>query len=121
MHHGVPPSIVLAQFMNLGMTIVTAGDAVVRSRRLDLLVLQLSIFEALFLESGLKKAAAAAAAVIVGPVGLHIDKIFLSDNRPDYVPEVFGDGVAITLANNLAGVLHRKLDLSFFVPVGVDF
>ena len=120
MHYGVSSSIVLAQFVNLGMTIVTARDAAVRSRRLDLLVLQLSIFEALFLESGLKKAAAAAA-VIVGPVGLHFDKIFLSNNQPDYVPEVFGDGVAITLANDLTGVLYRKLDLSFFVPVGVDF
>ena len=121
MHNGVPPSIVLAQFMNLGMTIVAAGDAVIRSRCLDLLIFQLSIFEALLLESGLKKATAAAAAVIVGPVGLHVDKIFCPHDRLDDVPEVFGDGVAITLANDLTRVLHRKLDFTFFIPDGTDF
>ena len=121
MHHRVSPPIVFTQFVNLGMTIMTAGDAVIRSRCLDLLVFQLSIFETLLLETGLKKTAAAPAAVIIGSVGLHIDKVFFTHNRLNHISKVFGNGITITFTNDLARVLNRKLDFKFFVPVGTDF
>lgn len=120
MHNGVPPSIVLAQFMNLGMTIVAAGDAVIRSRRLDLPVFQPPEFQTLLLEAGLKKAAAATAAIIVGSVGLHVDEIFFPYNRLDYKAEVFRYRIAIAFTNDLAGILDCKLDFKIIVPVGID-
>jgi hypothetical protein len=100
---------------------MTAGDTVIRSCGLNLLIFQSSIFETLLFKSGLKKTTAAATAVIVGPVGLHIDKIFFTYDRFDDIAKVFGDGVTKTFTNDLAGVLNCKLDFTFFVPVGVDF
>jgi hypothetical protein len=119
-HHWVAASEVLTEFVNLSVTIVATGDAVVRSRCLDLLVLELSEFETLFLITRLEKTAAAATAIIIGPVGFHVDKVFFTDNRLDHKPEVFGDGVAVALANDLAGVLHRELDFEILVPIGID-
>ena len=75
----------------------------------------------LFFEARLQESAAAAAAVVVGTVGLHVDEVFFANNSLDHVAQVIGNGVAETLANDLAGVLHRKLDFQVFVPVGVDF
>ena len=45
------PAIVVRQFMNLGMAVVTAGDAVLGTALLDLLILQLSIFKSLIFEA----------------------------------------------------------------------
>jgi hypothetical protein len=64
-HDRVSTAVMLAQFMDLGMTIMAARDAIVRSRGLDLFVLQLSIGKTLLLESGLQEAATAAAAVVI--------------------------------------------------------
>ena len=100
---------------------MAAGDAVVRSCCLDLLVFQFSELEALFFETGLKKTAATPAAVIVGPVGLHVDKVFLAYDRFDNKSEVFGDGITITFADDLTRILNREFDFKVFVPIGIDF
>ena len=121
MYYGISPAIMLTEFVNLGVTVMAAGDAVVGSRGLNLPVFQPSILKTLFLESGLKKAATAATAIIVGSIGLHVDKIFFSHNRLDHKAEVFRYGIAIAFSNDLAGVLHRKLDFQAFIPVRVDF
>jgi hypothetical protein len=121
MYHGVPSTVMLTEFVDLGMAIMTAGDAVVRSRRLDLLVFQSPELEALLFETGLQKTAATPAAVVVGPVGLHVDEVFLADDRFDHKPEVLGDGIAIAFADNLTGVLNRELDFEVLVPIGIDF
>jgi hypothetical protein len=65
--------------MDLGVAVMASRDAVIRTRGLDLFVLQPSILKPLFLEPGLKKTAAAAT-IIVGSVGLHLDEIFFAHN-----------------------------------------
>jgi len=106
--------------MNLGMAVVAAGDTVIRAGLLDLLILQPAELQPLFFHAGLQKTAAAAAAIIVGPVGDHIDKIFFSDDRFDHESQVFGDGFPKSLAHDLTGVLYRKFNLKVLVPIGID-
>jgi hypothetical protein len=68
----------------------------------------------------LEETAAAAAAIIVGPVGDHIDKVFFADDRFDHVSQVFGNGIAKGLAHDLTGVLDGKFNFQILVPVGID-
>ena len=68
----------------------------------------------------MQEPAAAAATVVVRPVGMHLDEVFFAHERSDHETQVFGDGVAITLANDLAWILNRKLDFQIFVPIGID-
>ena len=113
----VSGSIVLAEFMNLSMTIMASGDAIGRICRLNLPIFKLSELQSLLLEAGLEKATAAAAAIIVGTVGLHVDKILFTNNRLNHETEVFRNGIAIAFANDLAGILNCKFDFKIFIPI----
>jgi len=55
----------LAEFMNLGMTVMTPGNAVICFGFLNLPVFQLAILQTFFFITGLEKTAAAAAAIVV--------------------------------------------------------
>jgi hypothetical protein len=120
MHDGVITAIVLAEFMNLGMAIMATGNAVIRTGFFDLFVLQPAESQSLFFHAGLEKSAAAATTVVVGPVGDHIDKIFFADDRFDHVSQIFGNGISITFAHDLTGVLDGEFNLEVLVPVGID-
>jgi hypothetical protein len=119
-YDGIVAAIMFTQFMNLCMTIVASRDAVIGSGSLDLLIFQLAVSQALFLVTGLEKAAATATAVIVGPVGCHVHEIFFSHHGFNDIAQIFGNGVAIAFADDLTGVLNRKFDFEILVPVGVD-
>jgi hypothetical protein len=119
-NHRVMTAVMLAQFVNLGVAVVAAGDAVVGAGGLDLTIFDLAILEALFFETGLEEAAATAAAEVVGAVGLHVDEILFTHNGSDDVPQILGNGVAVAFAHDLAGILYRKLDFKVLVPVRVD-
>jgi len=106
----IVPAVMLAQLVNLCVAVVAPGNAVIRAGRLDLLVFQPAVLQALVLEPGLQESAAAAAAVVVGSVGLHVDEIFFSHHGFDHKAKVLGNGIAIALADDLAGVLDRELD-----------
>jgi len=120
MDNRIIAAVMLAQFMDLSMTVVTAGDAVVGAGGLDLIVLQLAVLQAFFLETRLEEPASAATAVVVGTVGGHVDEIFFAHHRFDHESEILRNRIAVGFADDLAGVLHGKLDLEVFVPVGVD-
>jgi len=120
MHDGIITAIVLAELMNLGMTIMATGDAVIRAGFLDLFVLQPAEFQSLFFHAGLEKTAAAAAAIVVGPVGDHIDKIFFADDRLDHVSQIFGNRISKSLAHDLTGILDGKFNFEVLVPIGID-
>ncbi len=119
-HHRVSTPVMFAEFVNLGVTVVTTRNAVVGAGGLDLSIFESAVFKALLLIPGLQETAAAAATKIVGPVGLHVDKIFFAHHRLDHIAKVFGDGVAVAFANDLAGVLNREFDFQVLVPVGID-
>ena len=120
MDHPITGTVMITEFMNLSVTIMTAGNAIIRFGRLNLIVLQPAEFQTLRFVSRLQETAAAAAAIIVGAVGLHIDKIFFSHDGLDHKPKIFGNRVAITFAYDLARILNRKFDFQIFVPIRVD-
>ena len=109
----------LTELMNLGMAIMAAGDTVIRTGRLYLVVLQLAKFQTIFLHSGLEETAAAPTAIVVGSVGSHIYKVFFPDDRFDHIAQIFGNGIPITLAHDLTGVLDRKFNFQILVPIGI--
>ena len=107
------------QVMHLGMTIMATRDAVVSSRRNDLIKLEFTVGPAGFGISRLQKSTAAAAAVVVGFVRDHIDKVIFTDDGFDYETQIIRRFVAIRLSNDLTWVLHCEFDLEISVPVGI--
>jgi len=110
-NNGIIAAIIFAEFMNLSVAIMTARDTIVRAGFLYLFILQTAKFQTLLLETGLEKATAPAAAIIIGSVGLHINKIFFSNDRFDHKSQIFGNRIPIRLAHDLTGILDRKFDL----------
>jgi len=119
MNDGIIAAIMLTELMNLGMAVMAAGDTVIRAGFLYLFVLQPAEFQALFFHAGLEETAAAAATIIIGPVGRHVYKVFFPDDRFDHIAQIFGNGIPITLAHDLTGVLDRKFNFQIFVPIGI--
>ena len=121
MNDGIMAAVMLAELMNLGMAVMAAGDTVSRSGSFYLFIFQPAEFQPLLFHSGLEKTAAAAATIIVGPVGGHIHKVFFPDDGFDHVAQIFSNGVPKTLAHDLAGILDGKFNLQILVPIGVYF
>jgi hypothetical protein len=120
MNNRIIPTVMFAQFMDLGMTVVTPGNAVICAGCFDLCVFDFAVFKALVFEPGLQETAAAAATIVVRSVGLHVYKIFFSHNRFHNESKVLGNGIAIAFSNYLAGVLNREFYFEVFVPVRVN-
>lgn len=76
MHHRVSAAVMLAELMDLGVAVVATGNAIGSAGFFNLLIFEPAVFKALFLESGVEETAATATTEIVGPIGLHVDKIF---------------------------------------------
>ncbi len=68
----------------------------------------------------MQETAAAAAAVVVGAVGKHVDEIFLAHDGFYNKPQILCHRIAKTFSYELARVLNRKLDFQVLVPVGID-
>ena len=117
--HRVITTIMLTQFMNLSMAVMTSGNTVIGSRGFDLIIFQLSIYQTLFLESGLQKSATTATAVVIGSVGLHINKIFFTHHRLNHETKIFSDRITIAFSNNLARILNGEFDLQILVPIRI--
>ncbi len=113
--------VMFAELMNLRMAVMAGGNTVIRTGGLDLLVFHLPVSQTFFFEARLKKSATATATVIVGTVGLHINEIFFTNNGFHNKTQIFGNGISITLSDNLAGILYREFNLQIFVPVGTGF
>ena len=111
MNNGIIAAIMFAEFMNLGVAVMTARNTIVCAGFLYLFILQTAKFQTLFFETGLEKATAPAAAIIIGSVGLHINKIFFSNDRFDNISQIFGNRIPIRLTHDLTGILDRKFDL----------
>ena len=120
MHSVVFAAEVMTDVMDLGMAVMAAGDAVIGAGAYDLVKLGFAVGAARFCETGLQETAAAAAAVVVRFVRRHLDDVFRADYRLNDEAQVIGNRIAKTLADNLAWVLDRELDLAIFVPIRVD-
>ena len=102
------------------MAVMAWGNAVGGAGCLDLFVFIFPVTPPGFGVSGLQKSAAAAATVIVGTVGCHIDKVFFTDHGFYDEPEVFGHRITQTFPDQLTGILGGELDFQVLVPVGAD-
>ena len=110
----------MRNIMNLGMTVVAAGNAVIGSSLDNLVKFIFAVTAPLLLKTGLEKAAATAAAIIIGFVRGHFDDVFLADNLFDHIAQILGNGIAIAFSDDLTRILDGKLDLTLPVPFGVD-
>jgi hypothetical protein len=120
MHDMIVTFVVLAEFMYLGMAVMTGRYTVCRAGGFDLIVFQFAVSQALFLVSRLEKTTTAATAVIIGLVGRHIDEVFFSHDRFDDKAQIVGNGITVAFTDDLTGILSRKFDFKVFVPVGAD-
>ena len=120
MHRIVATAIMMANVMNLSMAVVAACDTVISTCFYDLVKFEFTIGTALFLESRLQKTAAAAATIVVGFIGSHFDDVLFTNNLFHHVAQIFGYRITIAFANNLAGILDGKFDLSLSIPVGIN-
>ena len=95
MNHGVIATIVFAELMDLGVTIVTGRDTIVGTGGFDLLIFYFPELQTFILETGLEKTTAAPAAIVVRPIGLHIDKILFTHHGLDDKAQIIGDGIPV--------------------------
>lgn len=120
MNRVIGPAEMMPNIMNLGMTVVTAGDTVIGPCLDNLIKFKFAVSPPLLLKTRLEKAAAATAAIIIGSVRGHLDDVFLADNLFHHITQILGNSLAITFSDDLAGILNGKFDLTLLVPVGVD-
>ena len=120
MHHLITSAVMFAQFMNLGMAVMATSNTIRRLGVLNLLIFETPILQTLILITGLEKTAAAAATIVIGAVGNHINKIFFSHDGFYHKPQIFGNGIAKSFTHDLTRVLSGKFNFQVLVPVGID-
>ena len=121
MDDAIMPFVMLAELMNLRMTVVAGGNAVISTSGLYLLVFHLPVSQTLLFEARLKKSAATAATEVIGTVRLHVNEVLFTYYGFNNKTQVFSNGVTIAFSDNLTGILYRKFNLQVFVPVGTGF
>jgi hypothetical protein len=109
------------EIVNLSMAVMARREAVIGPCLHDLFELAPTVISASFRKPGLKVSAAAAAAIVVGSVGLHVHKVLFTHHRFDNISHVFRNCVAEAFSNQLARILDREFDLQIPVPVGIHF
>jgi len=110
--NSIVPSIeVIVQIVDLRMAIVTWCDAIRGSGSLDLIKLDLPVLMPRISVPGLQISSTATAAVVVGHVGGHVNKILFPNNTLHHKPQFFGNWIAKRLSDQLTRILNRKLDL----------
>ena len=107
----VVPVIMFFQIVNLCVAVVARRQAVISPGFHDLVKFSFAVISPGIGKSGLQETAAAAATVIVRPVGVHINKVFFTDHRFDNIPHVFRHRIAEALSYQLAWILYRELYL----------
>ncbi len=106
--------------MYLRVAVVAGRNAVIGACGLDLLVFHQPVGQPFILVAGLEETAAAAAAIIVRLVWIHIDEIFLTDHGLYDITQIISYWIAERLAHDLTGILYSKLDFEILVPIAVD-
>jgi hypothetical protein len=111
---------VFSKIMNLGMTVMARSNAIIGSSIHDLVKFHLPVLTPGISVPGLQISAAAATTVIVGLVGMHVNKIFFSHNGLYNIAQIIRHWISKAFAHNLAWILNRKFDLQILVPIGID-
>ena len=112
---------VLLQIVHLGVAVVAWRDGVVGAGFLYLIEFDLAVFTSLLRSTGLQIAATAAAAVVVGFIGRHVDKVLFANHFFNHKPQIVRTCVAVSFANELAGILNGELAFQILVPIRVNW
>ena len=99
------------------MAVVAWCQTVIRPGFHNLVKLTFAVISPGFGKSGLQESTATPTTVIVGPIGVHINKIFFTHNRLHNIPHVFSNWITETFPYQLAWILYRKLYFQILVPV----
>ena len=94
MRRVVVPVIMFFQIVNLCVAVVAWRQTIISPGFHDLFKLAFAVIPPGFWKSGLQETAAAAATVIVLPVGIHINKVFFTHHRFYNIPHVFRHRIA---------------------------
>jgi hypothetical protein len=86
--------IMLGQIMYLGMTVVTGSNRVIGPGSKYLIQLKFSVLPPFLGVRGLQESASAAAAVVVGFVGIHVNVVLFTDYGLDHKSEIIGHRVS---------------------------
>lgn len=78
MNSTVMSSEMMTDIVDLGMAVVTAGDAIISTRCHNLVKFNFSVGTAFFGEAGLQEPAATTTTIIIGLIWGHLDDIFLA-------------------------------------------
>jgi hypothetical protein len=117
----ISTAVMFFQVVYLGVAVVTGSNAVIGSGSPDLFVFDSAVCPAGFGKPGLQETTATPTAVVVRPVGGHIDKILFTDAGFGHIAQVFGDGIAEGLAHQLTGILYGEFDFPVLVPIRAGF
>jgi len=112
-------SMMMSQVMDLGVTVMAAGDAVICTGCDNLVVFQLAIIPPGISEPGLEEPAAATTAIVVRSIRRHLDDIFRTNHRFDDKAQIICHRISIAFPDDLTGVLNGKGNSALFIPVGV--
>ena len=121
MNYAIMSFVMFTELMNLRMTVMAGGNAVISTGGPDLLIFHLPVSQTFVFEARLEKPTAAAATVVVGTVGLHVNEVLFTNNGFHNKTQVVCNGIAIAFSDNLAGILYREFNFQVFVPVGAGF
>lgn len=110
-----------AKITDLRVAVVAWRNTIINPRVLDLIEFHFTIVSPGFSKPGLQITSPSAAAVVVGSVGMHVNKVFFTHNGFDDKPQVFCNRITKRLSYQLAGVLNGELHLEILVPIRVDF
>ena len=88
MHRVIIAMKMLFQVMDLGMAIMAGSDRVSGACTHYLVEFDFAIVPACVRKPGLEKSAAAAAAVIIGHIGSHVDEVLFADDLFDHIAKV---------------------------------
>lgn len=97
------------------------SDTIVSAGFNNLTKFQFPVFPTCVGITRLQKAPSPTATEIVGSIGLHVDKVFLSHNAFDHKTKIFCNGIAKGFSNQLTRILNRKFYFEISIPVGTDF
>ncbi len=85
-------------------------DAVVGMGLGDLIIFSLSIVAPRLGKPRLQKTTPATAAVVVGAVGLHLNKVLFTHRRFDYEAKILGYWVSQRFSNQLTRILNGEFN-----------
>jgi len=121
MYGAVGAAEMMTNVMDLRMTVMAAGDAIISACFDNLIIFLFAIGSALFRITRLEKTAAAATTVVVGSIWRHFNDIFFAHHHLNNIAKIVSHCLTIPFSYYLAGILDGKLDFPVFIPIGVYF